>query len=144
MRTAILSDGSFGRYLAARLRRLKSTLYAPLAATIGRNRVRGSDAIRPTKNVATVTLIEGICRILVYLFRLGSKTAAGCYGFFNGTLAICHVLIIEDEPFFAMDLQSVLELVGASSFAFADTHKEAVAAALAQKPAVITSDVMLL
>jgi CheY-like chemotaxis protein len=54
------------------------------------------------------------------------------------------VLIIEDEPFFAMDLQSVLELVGASSFAFADTHKEAVAAALAQKPAVITSDVMLL
>lgn len=53
------------------------------------------------------------------------------------------MLIIEDEPFFAIDLQSVLEAEGATSFDFVDTHIDAVAAAVARRPAVITSDVHL-
>ncbi|MET3762498.1 response regulator [Sphingomonas sp. UYEF23] len=56
---------------------------------------------------------------------------------------ICHVLIIEDEPFFALDLQGVLEAQGATSFDCVDTHVDAVAAAVARRPAVITSDVHL-
>ena len=58
-------------------------------------------------------------------------------------ITICHVLIIEDEPFFAMDLQSILETEGATSFDFADSHFDAVGAAQARRPAIITSDVHL-
>lgn len=56
---------------------------------------------------------------------------------------MCHVLIIEDEPFIAMDLQQLLEDQGATSFAFAATEEEAVAAAIERQPDVITSDVKL-
>ncbi len=57
---------------------------------------------------------------------------------------MCHVLIIEDEAFIAMDLQSLLEKEGATSFAFADSEDEAIASALAQRPDFITSDVKLI
>lgn len=42
-----------------------------------------------------------------------------------------------------MDLQLVLEAEGATSFDCVDTHVDAVAAAVARRPAVITSDVHL-
>lgn len=57
---------------------------------------------------------------------------------------MCHVLIIEDEPFIAMILQDLLEQEGATSVDIAVTEDEAVAAALAKTPAVITSDVKLI
>ncbi|MDZ7281319.1 response regulator [Sphingomonas sanguinis] len=56
---------------------------------------------------------------------------------------MCHVLIIEDEPFIAMSIQSMLEAEGATSFDFAVTQQEAVAVALKRPPEVITSDVKL-
>ncbi|MGY2733610.1 response regulator [Sphingomonas sp. UYP23] len=56
---------------------------------------------------------------------------------------MCHVLIIEDEPFIAMDLQQLLEGEGATSFDFADSEDDAVASALARRPDIITSDVKL-
>ena len=56
---------------------------------------------------------------------------------------MCHVLIIEDEPLLAFDLQDMLSAVGATSFAFAETEEEAVTEARARRPDVITSDVML-
>lgn len=57
---------------------------------------------------------------------------------------MCHVLIIEDEPFIAELVRSLLEDEGATSFAFAATQAEAVAAALGHRPTLITSDVKLL
>ena len=57
---------------------------------------------------------------------------------------MCHVLIIEDEPFVAMDIQAMLEAEGATSFHIATTEAEAVAAAREHPPQVITSDVKLL
>jgi CheY-like chemotaxis protein len=57
---------------------------------------------------------------------------------------MCHVLIIEDEPLIALDLQAMLEAVGATSFDIAMTETEAVEAAQAHPPRVITSDVTLL
>lgn len=56
---------------------------------------------------------------------------------------MCHVLIIEDEPFIAMNIQTMLEEAGATSFDFAVTEAEAVAAALAHPPGLITSDINL-
>ena len=56
---------------------------------------------------------------------------------------MCHVLIIEDEMVAAYDIQGVLRLAGATSFAFADTEHGAVREARARPPAVIISDFML-
>ncbi|WP_294235140.1 response regulator [uncultured Sphingomonas sp.] len=57
---------------------------------------------------------------------------------------MCHVLIIEDEPFIAMSIQVMLEEEGATSFDFAVTEQDAVAAAMAHRPELITSDVKLI
>ena len=56
---------------------------------------------------------------------------------------MCHVLIIEDEPIIALDLEGLLEREGATSFAFAVSENEAVTAAGLQRPDIITSDVTL-
>jgi CheY-like chemotaxis protein len=57
---------------------------------------------------------------------------------------MCHVLIIEDEPLIAMSIQIILEEEGATSFDIAATQADAVAAAVARPPALITSDVRLI
>lgn len=57
---------------------------------------------------------------------------------------MCHVLIIEDEALIALDLESLLEREGATSFSFAASEDEAVAAAREHRPDIITSDVTLL
>ncbi|MCC2977965.1 response regulator [Sphingomonas sp. PL-96] len=57
---------------------------------------------------------------------------------------MCHVLIIEDEPFVAMTIQAMLEEEGATTVDFAVTEAEAISAALANPPKLITSDVRLI
>lgn len=57
---------------------------------------------------------------------------------------MCHVLIIEDEPMFAMLLQDTFEEVGATSFSFAATETDALWLAQQERPALIASDVHLL
>jgi CheY-like chemotaxis protein len=54
-----------------------------------------------------------------------------------------HALIIEDEPFLAMVIEDHLRCIGYTSFDFARTEAEAVAAAQARCPDLITSDVQL-
>ena len=56
---------------------------------------------------------------------------------------MCHVLIIEDDPLVALHLQMLLEEHGATSVAIAETETEAIRAASANPPAVITSDINL-
>ena len=53
------------------------------------------------------------------------------------------MLIIEDEPLIALDLQLLLEENGATSSAIATTEDEAVRAAIERRPAFITADVAL-
>ncbi|MEO7240589.1 MAG: response regulator [Sphingomicrobium sp.] len=53
-------------------------------------------------------------------------------------------MIIEDEPLVAMEIQDILAREGATSFEIAATEKDAVAAATANEPHIITSDVKLL
>ena len=54
-----------------------------------------------------------------------------------------HVLIIEDEPLVALLIEDHLRNHGYTSFDFAATEAEAVAAAKARCPDLITSDVRL-
>jgi CheY-like chemotaxis protein len=56
---------------------------------------------------------------------------------------MCHVLIIEDEPFIAMQIEDVLREGGAASVTIATTEAEAVAAARDHRPDFVTSDVRL-
>jgi len=53
------------------------------------------------------------------------------------------VLIIEDEPIIAMDLESLVESLGHRVTAVARTHREAVAAVHATKPGLVLADVQL-
>ena len=53
------------------------------------------------------------------------------------------VLIIEDEPFIALDLQSLVEEQGHRVVDVARTHHEAVEAARRQKPGLILADIQL-
>jgi CheY-like chemotaxis protein len=53
------------------------------------------------------------------------------------------VLIIEDEPLIAMDLESLVRDLGHEVTAIATTHSEAVAAAQAQRPTLVLADIQL-
>src|ERR1700740_645045 len=54
-----------------------------------------------------------------------------------------HVLIIEDEPLIAQDLEAMLLRCGATSVSFAETEEEAVTEAASTRPDLIASDVRL-
>lgn len=54
-----------------------------------------------------------------------------------------HALIIEDEPFIALLIEDYLRRLGYTSFDFAVTETEAVAAAHRRSPDLITADVRL-
>ncbi len=53
------------------------------------------------------------------------------------------VLIIEDEPFIALDLQTLVEDLGHKVVSIARTHREAVKAAEAHRPGLILADIQL-
>ncbi|MBN8813881.1 MAG: response regulator [Sphingomonas sp.] len=57
---------------------------------------------------------------------------------------MCHVLIIEDEPLIALDIEDLLREYGALTFSFADTQDDAVTRSHEQRPDFILSDVWLL
>ncbi|VXC49905.1 Response regulator receiver domain-containing protein [Sphingomonas sp. 8AM] len=56
---------------------------------------------------------------------------------------MCHVLIIEDEPYIALQIEDVLRAGGALSVTIAATETDAIAAAQACRPDFITADVRL-
>jgi CheY-like chemotaxis protein/DNA-directed RNA polymerase specialized sigma24 family protein len=53
------------------------------------------------------------------------------------------VLIIEDEPMIAMDLESIVRDLGHDVSGLAVTHEEAVAAAAARRPGLVLADIQL-
>src|SRR6202008_1207803 len=53
------------------------------------------------------------------------------------------VLIIEDEPFIALDLQTLVEELGHRVVSIARTHREALRAAEANPPGLILADIQL-
>lgn len=57
---------------------------------------------------------------------------------------MCHVLIIEDEPLIALDLEDLLQANGARTFSFAETQQEAIDASRHHRPDFILSDVALI
>lgn len=60
-----------------------------------------------------------------------------------GELVSTDILIIEDEPLIAMDLESLAENLGHHVVGIARTHKEAVAAAQSKHPGLVLADIQL-
>lgn len=56
---------------------------------------------------------------------------------------MCHVLIIEDEPLIALDLEELLGRWGALTFSFAESQRGAIDASRKIRPDFIVSDVSL-
>ncbi|MGD1877579.1 MAG: response regulator [Kiloniellaceae bacterium] len=56
---------------------------------------------------------------------------------------VTEVLIIEDEPIIAMDLESIVQGLGHKVAAIADTHSSAVAAARSHHPGLVLADIQL-
>ncbi|SDC62234.1 Response regulator receiver domain-containing protein [Sphingomonas sp. YR710] len=56
---------------------------------------------------------------------------------------LAKVLIIEDEPLIAMDLESLVRDLGHDVSAIATTHSEAVEAAVAHRPTLVLADIQL-
>lgn len=56
---------------------------------------------------------------------------------------LARVLIIEDEPLIAMDLESLVRDLGHDVSAIATTHGEAVEAAVAHRPTLVLADIQL-
>jgi CheY-like chemotaxis protein len=56
---------------------------------------------------------------------------------------VTHVLIIEDEPIIAMDLEGIVEGLGHKVAAIADTRSSAVAAARSHNPGLVLADIQL-
>ena len=56
---------------------------------------------------------------------------------------MCHVLIIEDEPLIALDLEDLLQRYGARSFSFAESQQSAIDESRINPPDFILSDVAL-
>jgi CheY-like chemotaxis protein len=54
-----------------------------------------------------------------------------------------NVLIVEDEPLIALDLQQILEGLGHSVSSIARTHKDALKAARVEKPGLVIADIRL-
>jgi CheY-like chemotaxis protein/DNA-directed RNA polymerase specialized sigma24 family protein len=54
-----------------------------------------------------------------------------------------NVLIVEDEPLIALDLQRILEGLGHSVSSIARTHKDALKAARIEKPGLVIADIRL-
>ena len=54
-----------------------------------------------------------------------------------------HVLVIEDEPMIAMDLESIVEGLGHKVMAVARTHAEALKAIAHEKPGLVLADIQL-
>ncbi|MEX2519686.1 MAG: response regulator [Paracoccaceae bacterium] len=57
--------------------------------------------------------------------------------------ARARVLIIEDEPIIALDIEAIVSGMGHEVVDIADTHKDAVAKAAASKPDLILADIQL-
>lgn len=56
---------------------------------------------------------------------------------------LARVLIIEDEPLIAMDLETLVKDLGHDVTGIATTHEEAVEAALASRPTLVLADIQL-
>lgn len=59
------------------------------------------------------------------------------------TLARARILIIEDEPIIALDIENIVAEMGHAVVGVADTHREAVAAAAEMRPDLILADIQL-
>lgn len=120
----------------------------PEPGLIGATATRSLAALTPEGRLAFLLVaVEGFshaeaaqilqmpgCRIDELLKEAGAEI---------GRQIATNVLIIEDEPLIALDLQRILEGIGHKVVSIARTHKDALKAAQIKKPGLVIADIRL-
>lgn len=109
---------------------------------------RSLDAITPiARQVFLLTSVEGFTTAQVaQIMDISIERVTELVGQAGKEIAeqvATDVLIIEDEPLIAMDLESLVQGLGHSVSAIARTHRDAVAAAQAKRPGLVLADIQL-
>jgi CheY-like chemotaxis protein len=127
----------------------QSQLQAQDPASVGLQRgVERLEALTPRSRVAFVlSAIEGFSTEQIAL-ALGCPTKDAEDLLYKASIEISHqiatdVLIIEDEPIIAMDIESLVESLGHRVTEVARTQTEALAAVRRRRPGLILADVQL-
>jgi len=158
LETLIQDPEAFGEGGSPRVRlyRLFSRIWNSLAQTGGLPGP-GNPALPPEQRLAHITPRPRQAFLLVSLEGFSEEDAArilecdvqmlrGLVEDSGRELAAeiaTDVLIIEDETFIAMDLETLVENLGHRVIGVARTHTEAIALARAQKPGLILADIQL-
>jgi CheY-like chemotaxis protein len=125
--------------------------------SIGLNRVPGDVSNAPDRHLSEITPRPRQAFLLVALEGFDEDQAAGILGVTIGELRslveesgrelaaeiATDVLIIEDEPMIAVDLEGLVEGLGHRVTGIARTHAEAVSLAKAKRPGLILADIRL-
>ncbi len=106
------------------------------------------EAIAPRPRIAfLLSALEGFdTREVAAILEISVASAAALVDSASKEIATqirTEVLIIEDEPFIALDLQTLVEDLGHRVAGIARTHKEALAAVEAHRPGLILADIQL-
>ena len=158
LETLIADPSSFPSQLAPRsgLYRMFMTTWASLAVNGEVDPPLGSSAIAE-RRLAAITPIARQAFLLVAMEGFSAAEAAKVLDVLPADLerhldtaareigeqVTSNVLIIEDEPMIAFDLESVVTSIGHSVVAIARTKKEAVAAFKSHRPGLVLADIQL-
>jgi CheY-like chemotaxis protein/DNA-directed RNA polymerase specialized sigma24 family protein len=129
--------------------RVGAQLQPPNPTSVGLQRgVERLEALTPRSRVAFVlSAIEGFSSEQIAL-ALGCATKDAEDLLHRASIEISHqiatdVLIVEDEPIIAMDIEALVESLGHRVTEVARTHSEALAAVRRRRPGLILADVQL-
>ena len=137
--------------------RQEPVLAARIALYAAVGRLAASQAEEVDPQPGPLTRVQRMLLLLTSLEELDTVQAAAALGISPGRAAsdleaaraelhagaVARVLIIEDEPIIALDLQQLVENAGHEVVGLASSEEEAVALAAAERPTLVLADVNL-
>jgi DNA-directed RNA polymerase specialized sigma24 family protein len=118
---------------------------------------RGAGLVGAAKNLVALSTLPRQAFLLTAVEGFSNQQAAKILRISEGELNIqldqagreiaaqvaTEVMIIEDEPLIAMDLESLVQELGHRITGFARTHREAIAVAESKRPGLVLADIQL-
>ena len=125
----------------------RTPIYAQLErgirAAIATGRLRPGDQLPTVRQLAVDLRVNAntVARVYVDLERAGALVQQA--GREIAEQVATDVLIIEDEPIIALDIETLVQELGHSVTGIARTHKEAVALVAKKRPGLVLADIQL-
>lgn len=138
--------GLYQCFLSSLTRRHRDS--GPLPGLIGDTATRSLAALTPESRQAfLLTSVEGFelreAAVILQVSEARVNALLQAAGAEIGAQIASDVLIIEDEPLIAMDLERILASLGHRVTSIAKTHREALKAAAAKAPGLVVADIRL-